>query len=649
MIAIIALFVPSLVLMGIRNKFFDFTMNYKKNIILYIFSVIALNWIMDLILFYGFQNSGNIILKLNEYGDFAVKYILLAVIVAVILPMVEYFIRRHFNTSNQKRVSENKEELVNVTMQKPSFLTLVLYGIFLFLMILTISNKENYHVDETYSYGLANHQDGIAIDIEDGKKYFDSEEPFLKYLTVSKEHRFDYQNVWENQSKDVHPPLYYVLLHTICSLFPGTFSKWYAGSINILFALLTLFVLRKLVLQLTNNNEKIRDVISILFVMSSGILSAISFFRMYILAMFLVTLLIYIFVKEIGVWEFNLLFYVKLGLVALFGALTHYYCIVFTVFICAIFCIILLLNKRVFPVVGVIITGILSGASAYRIFPYMLYHMFGGYRGTEAANNLSQSADEFWERIKNFFNIIDAEIFGNILEYIGVALLFILILFYVLEKQFHYRNSIKQYIFNSCESTIKIMLMRYCLIFIPIGMYFFIVSKMAAFVTDRYMFPIYAGAMGSVFCLVIGCLQMFFKDKILLIVTALFMAVVVINEWKDINWPYFGREAAGLIEMSKERKNVDCLYIYDEDWKTQPSFLEVRNYNSVTFVNSSNLEMLSSLEIINNKELMLLVAFDSEEELKEIMAKIREACPQFNGCSEIGEYFYTTTYYFYSE
>ena len=271
--------------------------------------------------------------------------------------------------------------------------------------------------------------------------------------------------------------------------------------------------------------------------------------------------------------------------------------------------------------------------------------MFGGYRGTEAANNLNQSADEFWERIKNFFNIIDAEIFGNILEYIGVVLLFILILFYVFEKQYHYYSSIKQYIFNSCEYTTKIMLMRYCLIFIPIGMYFFIVSKMAAFVTDRYMFPIYAGAMGGVFCLVIGCLQMFFKDKILLIVTALFMAIIVINEWEDVHWSYLCKDSANLIEMSENKQNVDCLYVYDENWKTQPSFLEVRNYNSVTFVNSSNLEMLSSLEIINNKEMMLLITADSEKILEEILKN----CSQFSGYSEIGTYAFTTTYYLSSE
>lgn len=644
--AIIALCIPSLVWMCIRIKIFDFSRNYEKRILSYFFYVIALNWGMNLILFYGFQNSGHIILKLNEYRDFACKYFLLASMIAVITPIMEYVIRRYLNIGKKKRLSEDKNRgnLIKRVRQKLSFPVLILYGVFLVLMIVTIGNKENYHVDETYSYGLANHQDGIAISIEDGKKYSEPEEPFLEYLTVNKKHRFDYQNVWENQSKDVHPPLYYALLHTICSLFPGTISKWYAGSINILFALLTLLVLRKLVLQLTDNNEKIRDVISILFVLSSGVLSAISFFRMYILAMFLVTLLIYLLVKEIGRWEFGLNYYLKLGLVALCGALTHYYCIVFTVFICAVFCVILLLNKRVWPVVSVVITGILSGASAYRIFPYMLYHMFGGYRGTEAVNNLNQSSNEFWERIKSFFNIIDAEIFGSVLGYVGAVLLFMLILYYVFEKQYQSYKT-KQYIFGFHESTVKIMVMKYSLIFIPIGMYFFIVSKMAAFVTDRYMFPIYAGAMASVICLVISCLQIFFKDKSLLIVTALFMAIMVINEWKDVTWSYLCKDSTNLIEMSKCKKNIDCLYVYDENWKTQPSFFEVRNYNSVTFLQNSNLEVLPPLEIIDNKEMMLLVTADSDKILEEIMKK----CPQFSGYAEMGTYAFTTTYYLYSE
>ncbi len=58
---------------------------------------------------------------------------------------------------------------------------------------------------------------------------------YNNYFAVKKNERFDYRKVWKNQKNDVHPPIYYILLHTICSFFPGKFSWWYAGSINIFF------------------------------------------------------------------------------------------------------------------------------------------------------------------------------------------------------------------------------------------------------------------------------------------------------------------------------------------------------------------------------------------------------------------------------
>ena len=91
-----------------------------------------------------------------------------------------------------------------------------------------------------------------------------------------------------------------MFLHTICSFFPEKFSKWYAGSINIFFALLTLYTSRKIVLNLTNNKE-ICNIVSFAFILSPGILSAISFFRMYIMAMFFTTLLTYIIIEEIDI------------------------------------------------------------------------------------------------------------------------------------------------------------------------------------------------------------------------------------------------------------------------------------------------------------------------------------------------------------
>jgi hypothetical protein len=187
--------------------------------------------------------------------------------------------------------------------------------------------KRFYDNDEAYSYGLSNHDMSPTFKRNEYESTYDIF--YNNYFAVQKNSRFNYKKVWKNQKNDVHPPVYYMFLHTICSFFPGKFSWWYAGSINIFFALLTLYVLRKIVLNLTNNNIEISTIVSLLFIFSPGILSSVIFLRMYVIAMFIFNLLIYIIIKEIDISEYNFNFYLKLYFISVFGALTHYYCIFF--------------------------------------------------------------------------------------------------------------------------------------------------------------------------------------------------------------------------------------------------------------------------------------------------------------------------------
>ena len=54
---------------------------------------------------------------------------------------------------------------------------------------------------------------------------------------------FRYGLVKQIQSWDVHPPVYYWVLHTVSSLFQGTFSKWTGLGINLAFHGLSLWLL----------------------------------------------------------------------------------------------------------------------------------------------------------------------------------------------------------------------------------------------------------------------------------------------------------------------------------------------------------------------------------------------------------------------
>lgn len=145
----------------------------------------------------------------------------------------------------------------------------VMMFIFLVLMIVMLSFKVNYEIDETCSYTFANNVESGVIDFEDGIKYDSPSTVFLNSMAVDPSKRFHYSSVWTNQANDVHPPLYHAFLHTICSLFPGTMSRWYAGSINIICSLAVLFLVYKLIGLLTSSRRS-TNLLSFVYVFLSG-------------------------------------------------------------------------------------------------------------------------------------------------------------------------------------------------------------------------------------------------------------------------------------------------------------------------------------------------------------------------------------------
>lgn len=119
--------------------------------------------------------------------------------------------------------------------------SILLSSLFVFYMD---CQKKNYHIDETYSYILSNSHDTDAL----GRspllwERWIAAEDWNEFITVQYGERFDYATVYRNNTTDAHPPLFYWCLHTICSLFPNSFSMWYGLGINLLFFVLSLVVL----------------------------------------------------------------------------------------------------------------------------------------------------------------------------------------------------------------------------------------------------------------------------------------------------------------------------------------------------------------------------------------------------------------------
>ena len=516
---------------------------------------------------------------------------------------------------------------------------IILYVLFFLIMTATISMKKNYHIDEMLSYGLSNNRGNIKMEIVDGEKY-NPTVLYADYLTADENDRFSYDIVWENQENDVHPPLYYAILHTICSLFPGVFSRYFAGIINIVFALATLYMIRKII-PFFVENKIYKELLSVAFILSAGILSAVSFFRMYIMAMCWVTVLVYLYIREVERKQFRTQFFVATYVVTLLGALTHYYCIVFAVLISIVYSIYLLVHKMWKKVIAFCVSMGAAGLSAYLIFPAMIKHMFSGYRGKEAIASLGNLGD-FWDSTKAYFDILNNQMFGGILGCVLMALVFYSL--FVIMK----RNMRQIECFSDCDNKIvqKYELVRYSLIGIPAIMYFLIVSKMAPYQTDRYMMPIYAIAFVGLFCLIIRIVEPHLTKSGVIIFVCIILGIVTVGSWSNIQWSYLYTNSQTFLEKTANYNDVECICVYQGSWQIPSQFLEAQQYQSITFVSKENQEMIDDLEAnYKDSKLVLMVVGDADDD--KYISEFLEKSEVMNKSKYIGGFAYGKSYYLY--
>lgn len=508
---------------------------------------------------------------------------------------------------------------------------LLMYAVLFVLMICTIKGKVNLHVDEVFSYALANHTgESIYMEVETGVTYTPAQIPWTEYMTVQQGEQFGYGKVWQNQSNDVHPPLYYAMLHTICSCFPETYSIWFAASINMGAMIATLYVFRKLMGLLTGD-EAVRAVSSWMFVCCAGVLSQVSFLRMYPLAMLWVTLLAYLFASHLGQDEKEAVFIGKVVLVTIAGALTHYYCTFFAVLISVFYGVYLLVCRQLKQTVLFCAGQAAAGVISVAVFPAMIRHVFSSGRGRQTMENLmNRTADTLWMRLRIFYEMLDDQLFGGMLLFLvlcGLLLLFVC----------GYGKAAAEEVREK-----KQQLLRYLCLFLPAVTEFIFVAKSAAYLSDRYLSPLYAVILAVVLGVLAWLLRLVCREKGV-VVFAVLAVLMTISSWQKEEWMYQFRDSEPLLQAAEACTEVPCIFVYDEGeaYKLNSSYYEVRNYRSVTFYTTDQLEELAKSPLLEEQELILVIAGQEEEILQQFLQR----CPAWSVSERLGEYDYTGTYH----
>ena len=487
------------------------------------------------------------------------------------------------------------------------------------LMFYFINQKQGFHEDEIFSYGSSNYkydnvyrwfgyaeanQDILYKQVLTGSlsnrinnliKYKTNIEQFnkdeilsketptwkykdeaLEYLSIQKEDIFNYFSVYQNQARDVHPPFFYYLVHLTSTLFYNNFTKYIVFSINLVFFIGVLLIIKKIVEAL--NHKELVIPTMILYGASMGCISTVMFQRMYMMVTFFSILYLYFIIKFIKN-DFKIKDKFWFILTIILGFLTQYYFCIYIVLIFIILSIYLLLNKKYKKWFDFLKLHVISALIGIVIYPFCIEDIFFSYRGIGSSEAKTKI---FLESLQYYGNqLIDLFGLQNIIYLLIIGLIIAVI---------HKINK-KEILKNKLNIIV---------IFLPIILFIMTISKIAPFLgenyTSRYMmllFPVISIA-------ILYILTFLFDNKKTIFIVGLSISLLLSINGLYNNTPvYLYKDYEKAMELAKDNSDKYFVYVFDNYFTHLSSLPEFNTYKASLILNKN----IHDFEILNNKEL----------------------------------------------
>lgn len=468
----------------------------------------------------------------------------------------------------------------------------------LLVLLFCMNEKSGYHMDEICTYIQSNFKEfGSSVIVpECGVKYENPGDLWVHFTSVPENGRFDYRGVYIGTKDDNHPPLYFVLVHTLSSFFPGVFSKWFAGAVNILFGLLTLWISRKIV-RFYTNDEKCVLVFSGLTMISSAFITSVTYLRMYEMSMFFNTLLIYLLLR--GIRKRDARFYILTAATVYLSVLSHYYNAIFVFFASAVFCILLLAKKNFKDVLWYVCAMASAALLFLASFPAAIRQVFGGEnRGGEAFDAFSEGPAVYLYKLKACYRVISDHLFGGYLSVVLAVLLVLFAIYLVSQKR---RSITKRTAGGDSVSVGKsvtatdfvtagrmaVTTADWVLPACAVLGFFLVVTFVTPYETCRYFFPIYALLLILVLCGIYCLILHFGKGSWLpsIVVLVLFGALTLIGFKPGMYYLY--RSVRTDAEAVMQHPTTDCIFCFHKKHELNPNMPVAENMASITFYDLS--------------------------------------------------------------
>ncbi len=319
-------------------------------------------------------------------------------------------------------------------------------------------------------------------------------ETFRDYITVGTGDAFHYLSVYFNVKDDNHPPLHFMLLHTMSSLFRGSAEPFVGCVINLGATLGTLCLLmaagRRLGrlcfpkgnMSAEQTGRILGLMAALLYGLSAGAMAATLLIRMYALLAFFCLAAFYIHLKK---WTEGSFFTGNrlLILVTVLGFLTQYFFLFYCLPLAAVTAAGLFLRGRRRELLVYLRSMVSAALIGVAVFPFAVSDVFSSGRGVEALENLSQGFAGYGVRLAAFWEILSQRVLGAS----GPALALILlggVLGVWAQGRVRRGRAID---FSPWQGRFEILGM----LLLPAAAYFLLAARMSPYLVDRYLMPLF--------------------------------------------------------------------------------------------------------------------------------------------------------------
>lgn len=490
--------------------------------------------------------------------------------------------------------------------------------------------KEAFHEDEYFTYYTSAGYEAIN---PWGSVLEETGYAIQSHFFVTDAHRFDFDTVVDIHSKDVHPPLYYLTLNFLMSLFPYQFYKWFGILLNSIYSLITCAGVMFFVYKL--DRSKYRNVLAmtagLIYAIHPAVLSSVMFTRMYSMSMMWTVLYMDVFVLLIQNYLGDKRKFAGItlcgALVCYLAFLTHYFCVYVPFFLTLGFCIYAVIRKLLYKEKGflrMLIYGLALVAGigmAILTFPASLEHIFSGYQGEGAFASLFDGNVFGW--LIGFAPILNKNFFSGAMY--PVLILFVLAclagaaLLYYRQKKGLPKHSVD---FATIGIGVAAGLITVWL-----------TSKTALFIGDpasRYFYnaavlliPLIVYVISKA---VLHGFEVLFKKKSGMVLPAvlavLFLLIPIVGNVQG-NVLYLYRDKVETLAFARENAEYPLVMIYDQEYRYKTWYIanETWVYDKIVFIRDDGAETVIDNEALKTAEKLIVYMDTSEEILDRLVAQ----------------------------